>query len=443
MGFIVRNQQCIECQAVFRQGSWKSLVQVRQRVEHKRSFLYLEQLILKNDAHRGCIKVQIFRDGMDFYFPDKANAARFMSFLEHVVPVKVKTSKKLISTDVKSNISNFKYTNLVEICPLCKDDLLYLPKKMARNMGNIPRLVLVKNVTNVIHLIDPLSGQTAQMSPEVFWRDPITPIITAKRSRFTRYVILGKEAINMPRNISRKSATTRNQRKLASLTISKDSDLGLYDACYEVPSHIGYLLKAGDIALGDDLRDLQLVNFEAEKAMKDGYLPDIVVLRKLYGSVVTQDLGVSQQRIFCLRKLDKDIIVEYTKTEKRKDKNDHSKDDIDNEDFLREVEADKEMRGNINIYKSKMISKNDVCMKPIFAIDNNEEEEDDQKVTLDELIGGLDIETSPEMNERFVEGTKSSKDGISYMNFQDARQIRGKDTPISVGNTFGEEFMAK
>jgi nonsense-mediated mRNA decay protein 3 len=36
--FIVRNQQCIECQAEFRQGSWKSLVQVRQRVAHKRTF---------------------------------------------------------------------------------------------------------------------------------------------------------------------------------------------------------------------------------------------------------------------------------------------------------------------------------------------------------------------------------------------------------------------
>merc|ERR1711907_376372 len=44
--FVVRNQQCIECQAEFRQGSWKSLVQVRQRVSHQRTFFYLEQLIL-------------------------------------------------------------------------------------------------------------------------------------------------------------------------------------------------------------------------------------------------------------------------------------------------------------------------------------------------------------------------------------------------------------
>jgi hypothetical protein len=87
--FVVRNQQCIECQAEFRQGSWKALVQVRQRVAHKRTFLYLEQLILKHGAHRGCLSIETYRDGMDFYFPDKGKAARFISFLENVVPTKV------------------------------------------------------------------------------------------------------------------------------------------------------------------------------------------------------------------------------------------------------------------------------------------------------------------------------------------------------------------
>jgi nonsense-mediated mRNA decay protein 3 len=88
--FVVRNQQCVECQASFRQGTWKNLVQVRQKVGHKRTFLYLEQLILKHGAHRGCLSIETFKDGMDFYFPDKGKAARFMSFLEDVVPLKVR-----------------------------------------------------------------------------------------------------------------------------------------------------------------------------------------------------------------------------------------------------------------------------------------------------------------------------------------------------------------
>lgn len=64
-------------------------MQVRQRVGHKRTFLYLEQLILKHGAHRGCLSIETFKDGMDFYFPDRGKASRFISFLEDVVPMKV------------------------------------------------------------------------------------------------------------------------------------------------------------------------------------------------------------------------------------------------------------------------------------------------------------------------------------------------------------------
>ncbi len=108
--FVVRNQQCIECQAEFRQGSWKSLVQVRQRVGHKRTFLYLEQLILKHGAHRGCLSIETFRDGMDFYFPDKGKAARFVTFLDNVVPIKVCL---LVSNE--QFINNFFFVKTVQI----------------------------------------------------------------------------------------------------------------------------------------------------------------------------------------------------------------------------------------------------------------------------------------------------------------------------------------
>lgn len=103
--FVVRNQQCIECQAEFRQGSWKSLVQVRQRVGHKRTFLYLEQLILKHGAHRGTLNIETFRDGMDFYFPDKGKAARFITFLENVVPIKVSPFVVILTFTIISRLS--------------------------------------------------------------------------------------------------------------------------------------------------------------------------------------------------------------------------------------------------------------------------------------------------------------------------------------------------
>jgi len=434
--FMVRNQQCVECQAAFRQGSWRSLVQVRQRVSHKRTFLYLEQLILKHGAHRGCLSVETFRDGMDFYFPEKGKAARFISFLDNVVPIKVKSSKKLIGTDDKSNISNFKYTNLIEICTICKDDLLFLPKKAARNLGNISRLVLVKNVSNVIHLIDPISGQTAQMSSDAYWRDPLRPIITAARSRYTRYVVLGKEPVVERENVSKKSITRRNRNKLASLTLAKEDDLGVNDTQFEEKSIVGYLMKSGDVAVGYDLTETQLVGDDAEVARTNGEFPDAIIFRKLYGGVANQDSDAAKQRIFKLQRLGVDITDTLNTKKSRKEKD---LDDVDEEDFLREVEADKEMRSNMNVYKSKEGKKTEVEI-----ID----EEDDQKVTLNELLDGLvlsepDTDTLEMSEEILEEGERAAKDKIAYIGKDKALDIKTKDVAVSAGNVFGKEFMTK
>ena len=189
-----------------------------------------------------------------------------MSFLEDVVPLKVKSSKKLIGTDDKSNVCNYMYTNLVEICTLCKDDLLYLPKVVARHIGNISRLVLVKNITNVIHVIDPLTGQTGIIESDAYWRDPFRPVITAARTRLTRYVILGKDPVYLERNLSKKSVSKKQRSKLALITTAREADLGTNDSTLEERSHLGYLMKSGDVCLGYDLRDTQLVDDDAEEA---------------------------------------------------------------------------------------------------------------------------------------------------------------------------------
>lgn len=456
--FIVRNQQCIECQAEFRQGSWKALVQVRQRVSHKRTFLYLEQLILKHGAHRGCLSIETFRDGMDFYFPDKSKAARFISFLESVCPTRIKVSKKLIGTDDKSNIANFKFTTFVEICPLCKDDLLFLPAKMARNMGNIARLVLVKNISNVIHLIDPLTGQTATMSPEVFWRDPmmIRPLITAARSRMTRYIVLGKEAVFLRPNASKKRWSNRKQRsRLASLTLAKEDDLGVNDMQFEEQSHIGFLLKSGDVCLGYDLKETQFVNDDAEELRANGKFPDVIVLRKLYGGVATNEANASRKRIWRLQRLDVDV-VDTVNPNARGAKNAAAVNDMDEEDFLQEVEADKEMRMTMNLYKSELVKKKKEGEEETTPPDEADEDEDDQQVRLEELLDGLVLDSGPDKEdarmdgvedgedfELYMEGEKATKDGIKYVVREEARHIRDKDAAVPVTGGLGKKFDFK
>jgi len=307
----------------------------------------------------------------------------------------------------------------------------------------------------MIHLIDPLTGQTAQMSAELFWRDPIRPIITAARSRFVRYVILGKDAVILERNVSKRGATRRNKAKLATITAAKEVDLGMNDSQIEERSHVGYLMKSGDTAVGYDLTDVQFVEDDADEANALGKFPDVIMLRKLYGGVATQEADAARQRMFKLQRIDADNVEAAKAKKAKKDKED---DDMDEEDFLREVEADKEMRLNMNLYKTQ------VAMKRIEEegekADINDNKDDDQQVRLDELLDGLVLDDGPdkEMNDFEIdedlpwggidqlgtvdEGEKAAKDGINYTGREDAQNVKDKDSAMPVAS-FGEQFMDK
>ena len=56
--FQVVNQICEGCQRVEAKDYWKCVVQVRQRAQHKKTFFYLEQLILKLNAHQKTVSIK-------------------------------------------------------------------------------------------------------------------------------------------------------------------------------------------------------------------------------------------------------------------------------------------------------------------------------------------------------------------------------------------------
>jgi len=56
--FTEKNQQCNECMKSFTPHTWNAVVQLRQKVGHKRTFMFLEQLILKHNAHSKCLNVE-------------------------------------------------------------------------------------------------------------------------------------------------------------------------------------------------------------------------------------------------------------------------------------------------------------------------------------------------------------------------------------------------
>lgn len=161
--FTVNNQMCDDCHRTEAKDYWRCLVQVRQRAENKKTFYYLEQLILKHKAHENTLGIKPIHGGLDFFYSSENHARKMVDFLHTMLPVKSTNSKRLISHDIHSNSYNYKYTFSVEIVPVSKDSLVCLGKKLQQQLGGISPLCLVQRVANTIHLIDPVTAQSKNL----------------------------------------------------------------------------------------------------------------------------------------------------------------------------------------------------------------------------------------------------------------------------------------
>lgn len=72
--------------------------------------------------------------------------------------------QELVTHDVKNNTYDYKHAFCVEVVPICRDDLVCLPKKVAQSLGNMNQLVLCIRVNTVISVIDPSTLQIADIN---------------------------------------------------------------------------------------------------------------------------------------------------------------------------------------------------------------------------------------------------------------------------------------
>lgn len=86
------------------------------------------------------------------HFAEKQSKRKFVEFLQAVMPIKYSESQKLISHDVHTSTYNYKYTTLVELPHVSKDDIICLPKIVSAKNGNIGPLVMCQRVTQTVHL---------------------------------------------------------------------------------------------------------------------------------------------------------------------------------------------------------------------------------------------------------------------------------------------------
>ncbi|KAH8696702.1 nonsense-mediated mRNA decay protein 3 [Talaromyces proteolyticus] len=374
--YVVSTQQCPDCAKSFTHHSWRACVQVRQKVPHKRTFLYLEQLILKHRAHRDTINIKEAKDGLDFYFAQRNHAEKLVDFLSSVTPVRLKKSQELISMDIHESTRSYKLTFSIQLIPICKDDLVALPLKLARSLGNISPLTLCYRVGTSINLLDPNTLQTADVPTPVYWRSPFSNLADVKD--LVEFIVVDIEPVG----------ESKGRFFLAEVTVARASDLGVNNTTYFTRTHLGGVLHVGDSALGYHLTGTNFndPNFEAieESGQYSSTIPDVILVRKHYARKKKP-----KSRNWKLKRM---ALEEEEEVGGRKQDQDRLEADF--EMFLRDIEEDQELRSTLSLYKSKNDHRNTTKKMDVIedANEMDEDESDDEapKINMDELLDEFD-----------------------------------------------------
>ena len=268
-----------------------------------------------------------------------------------------KASEQLLSADTHTNTANFKYTYSVEITPICKDDLVCIPPKLARQLSGISPLTVCVRVGNSLHLLDPATLQTCEITAPIYWRTPFESLASVTDLR--EFTVLDVEP----------SGQTRGKWVLADAQVALsgafrshgvggDEDGMDYDSAggeqiFHTRTHLGGILQPGDSALGYFLTN---ANFNSDDfaSLPAHRVPDIVLVKKAYPNRRKKN----KPRAWKLRSMAKEEGEEGETgggrgVVGRMGGRDQKKVEEDYELFLRELEEDEEMRGAVNMYRAK------------------------------------------------------------------------------------------
>lgn len=369
--FIVNGQFCEDCQRVEAKDYWTALVQVRQKTTHRKTFFYLEQLILKYKAHEKTVSIRTRHGGLDFFYASEGPARKMVDFVTSVIPCKVEKSKTLISHDTHSNTYHYKYTFSLDIVPVCKDDIVCLPPKLAHSLGGMKQICVVQRVNSEVHLIEPSTAQFVAINGPQYWRYPFTPLCHPKAMAEYTVMDVNILAYEDQQHFSGQGRTSR-KHAVADVWVVKSEELGLTDATIHTRSHLGLFLHPGDAVLGFNVEASNVNNTHFEAMNKD-QLSDVLIIKKVFPDRAAR----RRRRRWRLKHMD---MEEEGNTDKNTDDNNR-----DYEEFLDDLEEDPLTREKINIYK-------DTAKMSSAVLTDGEDEEDTPHITLEEMLDDLQIE---------------------------------------------------
>ena len=380
---------CRDCQKLQTPHTWASCVQIRQRVPHKKTMLYLEQIILKNKMQKSSLYFNEANEGFDFFFSTRRAGEIFSNWIATVVPCKITYTKKYVS------LSTSTFTYLVDVANVAKYDLFLLDKESYKKLGGIGPLLICTRLSSRTIFEDPRTFNHLYLDGNTFFKYKFNKFCNS--NQLTEFLILdvyeeidynfGNINNNNNKNEKKKKKGKKKKNKKNkdeddsedenkkeennnnnineineedSMSLSTNYEKGIKDKekkleedkehilkcrktfikcirnnnekdkgeIIEIKSHLAEVIKPGDIYLGYDLRTINL-DSENSAFLEENInkLPDVILARK---KVNIDDKDKKVKRLF-----------------EGKNKKENKDDKGDIMEFLEEMHDDKDLKDNI------------------------------------------------------------------------------------------------
>ena len=382
---------CRDCQKMQTPHIWVSCVQIRQRVPHKKTMLYLEQIILHNKMQKNALDFKESNDGFDFFFTTRRAGEIFSNWIATIVPSKITYHKKYVS------LSTSTFTYLVDVANVAKYDLFLLDKDSCTKLGGIGPLLVCTRLSSRTIFIDPRTFNYLYLDGNTFFKYKFKSFCNS--NQLTEFLILdvyeevdykfGNININNnDNNKKKKNKKKKKNRKHKNESDSEDEDNNIINEdgssvggsslmsvstnyekgtkdedkineekehinkcrktfikcirhnqekstgeVLEFKSYLGDKIKAGEIYLGYDLQALNL-NSENSAFLDENKnkLPDIILVRK------KPEIDIKGKKLKRLK---------FSNENKKNKKKGEEEEKGEMKAFMEEIYEEKELKNNI------------------------------------------------------------------------------------------------
>ena len=187
---------------------------------------------------------------------------------------------------------------MIELAPVCREDLVMLPKELARLLGGIGPLVIVYKISKFIHIVDINTMQTFEVDQMAYWKSPFKALLS--RERLTEFIVLDIEEVDTNMNDSR--AAIKQKFRQVRVEVARTADFGVNCQSYSVVCHLGSILNYNDTVLAYDLEQINCQEIDDFRLKHPNQVPEVIIVKKVFPKYRKKQ----KKRAWKLKHLDKE-----------------------------------------------------------------------------------------------------------------------------------------